>query len=231
MVAPESGIARCMFAVLTIGVGLVALQTQSDFWFGALVVLAALWGALALGGLVGSGDRRGRGSWIASVIASTAWLGYGFGPWSDAPMRGALPADAKDMAGYVPNLLPSTIAMIRLSHHIKPCHRAEIRTFDRSGRPDTRVVLTGRPHPSSRVDRLTFEIEQLLDPRMDAFTRKYSGPGFVVVTESLDVYFNTCYLLAALFIGGIAGLGVAFVRRRAPKDDQAPVFRLGHRPA
>jgi hypothetical protein len=204
MFARESTIARLMFIIFTGGIGLVTLTTQSEFWLGVLAALTTLWAILAVCDLIVARNRTLRSSRSAFLIGLSAGVFYGFGPWSDVSKRGAMPVDAKGMSSYIRHVLPTTITLIRLSHYVRPCQRAEIQTFDRSGRPDTRIVLTGHRGFSSGVERFVDHIQRSVDPAMDAMTLTYSGPDFVVTASSLDVYFDACYLLAGLLIGGIA---------------------------
>jgi hypothetical protein len=209
----RKSIARLMFVVFTAGIGLVTLRNQSDFWLGVLVAVTATWAILVASDLIASRNRIPRASRSAFLIALSAGLFYGFGPWSDVSKRGAIPEDANGMTRYASDVLPTTIALIRLSHLIGPCRRAEIQTFDRSGRPDIRIVISGNQAFSSGVERLVDDTQRSLDPSMDVMARKYSGPDFVVAANSLAVYFDTCHLLASMLIGCLAELCTAMFAR------------------
>jgi hypothetical protein len=91
MKALESSIARLVLAAVTVAAALATMEGQSEFGLGVTATLVAVW---YLGGLGEVGLRRGRGLpiWAAFLIAAAGSLAWSSGSWSEASIRGAMPA-------------------------------------------------------------------------------------------------------------------------------------------
>ncbi len=215
----DSSIARWIFAVLTVGVGIVTLRSQSDFWLGSLVTLLAAWIFEATGTLVAPPGRGHRTPALIFVVSSTLGLAIGFGPWSDASKRGALPNAAALMAPYRADIQPATFGFLFLRSYVGPAHRAEIRIDDTRRRIVADVTILGTRGGPSGPEMLAWDFETSLNPKLDIMTRTGTGAFYAITDESLKVYLDACYLLASLLLGwASAGIGalVLRIRRRRP---------------
>jgi hypothetical protein len=198
-----------MFAVLTIAIGMVTLQTQSDFWFGVFVTIASVWGVDAIARVAASRRPSDRAGAIAFLCSAALCVNYGFGPWSDAGMRGTFPDSAIDLRIYCSNAQFATLDFVRLSLYLKPRWRGVIRSYDDDGHLKARIEVTAPREHRSDADTVFRNIKVSIDRRFDVIDQPTLGKGYVVVDDSLDVYMNGCYLLSSLFVAWLAGAVVS----------------------
>jgi hypothetical protein len=139
----------------------------------------------------------------------------GFGPSSDAAMRGAVSNQANAFTSYLGAILPTTKALLWLRPYIQPADRAEIRMYNREGRMTTRIILTVSPDRPGSLEQFVINLEHFVRQDMEFFS---FTPGYasrqVVIANSFAVYLDASYLLARLLIGGIAGMISTLLRSR-----------------
>jgi hypothetical protein len=185
----ESSIARLMLAALTAAVGLMAMKTQSDFWFGTLVSAVVAWCLLAVGTLVSAHESRRRPFWAAFIMAGAASLLFGFGPWSDASVRGHFPEDARATPTYLRQILSTTKALLLLRPYVEPHCRGAIKTLAGDGRAAALVEVTiPADHPGD-LEQYMLDLKRSVDDDIKFFSS--FRPGYatrqVAVSNSLSV--------------------------------------------
>ena len=215
----DSSVARLMLIVLTVAIGLVTLKSQSEFWFGALVAIAVVWGLIAFGNLVLARWQKSRTFWMAFLIATSISLTLGFGPFSDAAMRGSVPNRSNAFISYLGEIHSMTKAFWWLRRYIRPAERAEITTYNREGRVGRWIglVLPSDSPVSLEESVISLENFVLQDMELDEEcfpSRRSNATRQVVIPDSIAVYLDASYLLASLLIGGISGTMVSFLRSR-----------------
>lgn len=207
MLAFRSSLARQMGAIAVGGVGLVALRTQSDFWLGALATLVGFWAVAAAGEVIipaGPGRRASRGAFLVVLGAGIA---YGFGPWSDAAMRGARPRNPAFLPHYRRQITRPTAAVAGLADRLGLGGRATL-YFVRWGSPDPPLILAEEPGGRGPGPGL-------------AAGMPLAGPS-TYLFSSLRVYFDACYLLGSLGLAASAGWAVAGLARPWRGDEPPP---------
>ena len=213
----SSSIARLMLVVLTVAVGLVTIRSQSEILLGVLIAVVGAWVPVALGALVAE-ESRSRPFWLAFLLALSASLVYGFGPWSDRTTRGAFPMDAATLATYDKGLLPTTRLLLRLSFEVRPSPLAEIQTYDADGNLVARIVISPRASPASELDQLMLALDRAVVEDIKFFSsfNPHYATRRVVIQNSLEIYLDAAYLLASLVMGVVAGtlIGLFFLVRR-----------------
>ena len=219
----DSSIGRLMFATLTLGVGIVTMRSQSDFWLGVLVSLAAVWGLDAAGVLL---DTRTRGPKLPAgvfLIVTSACLVYGFGPWSDVSTRGKLPNNSKGMTPYVARLKPVTIGLFGIMNVVEPRRKSVLRVDNAKLQVRAEVEIHGGRKYQAGNDQLIYEIERYLDPNWDIFTRTGIGPGYDDVDINYDIYFDGSYLTLSLIAGWLAAGSMRMIVGRRSRTQRSSI--------
>lgn len=225
----ESSVARLMFAVLTVAIGLVTLRSQSEFWLGILYTVAAAWGFVAVCALTLARESRRR-FWTGFLAAASAVLLLGFGPWSDARVRGSLPADFKGFVAYLNEVLPSTKVLFMLGrYYVRPCPRGAVEMFDARGFVVRRIEVSAPDDRAGELEQFMRDLDRHVadDIKFYSSFRPEYATRHVVTSQSLEVYFDAAYVLAGLLIGACAGsLTLLLGRLRPRRPIQSPGTRF-----
>jgi hypothetical protein len=222
----ESSVARLMFAVLTVAIGLVTLRSQSEFWLGVLYAVAASWGLVAVGALALARETRRR-FWTGFLAAASAVLLLGFGPWSDARVRGSLPTNAKGSVAYRNEVLPSTRGLLMLSLYVRPWPRATVEMLDARGIVIRRIEMAAPDGRAGELEQFMIDLDRFVaeDIRFYSFRPGYATR-YVVTGHSLAVYLDAAYVLVGLLIGTCAGSVTLLLDRLRPRR---PIQNPGRR--
>jgi hypothetical protein len=217
-----SSIARLMFMVLTVAIGLIAMKSQAEFWLGVLAAITASWLLLAIGSL---GARRGqRPFWVAFLIVASASLAFGFGPWSDVSIRGSY-GDWKGLQTYLSKVLPTTKLFLRLGQYVKPYPRAAILTYDQRAEPVSRIELAARPDRAGHLEQLVGDLDRSVNEHIAFFSsfRRDAPSRSVVEFVTVGTYLDAAYLLASLLLGGMVGSVATLVQSgRGQRNQREP---------
>jgi hypothetical protein len=207
----DSSIGRLMLVVLTAALGMVTLQTQSEFWLGVLAAVSGIWMLQAASVLTRSPGRPGRTFCAVFLVFMSLSLTFGFSPWSDRSVRVSYPTDSKGWAPYWARTLPTTKAFLLLSRYVRPWHCTELRTYDQAGAVVTRLRLTVRPDRAGDHDQLYPLVEETVRSDVAFFSTFQPGHAIrlSVANDSVRVYLDACYLLASLLTSAPAGVAIA----------------------
>jgi len=214
-----------MLTALTVAVCLVAMRTQSDFWLGVLVSLLVAWFLMAVGALVSAQESRRRSFYAAFIVVTATSLLYGFGPWSDASVRGEFPQDANAVATYAGEIGPITKLLWAARFSVEPSSHSVIKTLARDGHVTAVIELTVPSNHSGGREQRLLDLARHVDDDIKFFSSPTSSYATrkVVIWESLSVFFDSGHILASLMLGVIAGLVVSVLhslRIATPVEDR-----------
>jgi hypothetical protein len=209
MIGLRSALVGPTLAAGAVAVGLAAMRTQEDFWYGALAAVVGVWALLMLAeGL--APERRGARRAPALFLAFLGLgLLIGFGPPSDATARRLAQAAPASRDARVPSVSTATNGLLWLLAWVDPAPRSDLTLDDpRRGfvaEVAIRGVGGGAWGPRTVADDL--QVRQ-------SARRAPADPTFR--PDNLAVALDAAYLMASLALGWIGmGLGAIADRRRS----------------
>ncbi|GIW86510.1 MAG: hypothetical protein KatS3mg108_0834 [Isosphaeraceae bacterium] len=198
--------------IATAALGLFALKSPGGFWLGAVAMLTAGWIVMGLGlGCVVRGLDRA--AWLGFVVAASISLLLSFGPWSDADRRAAWP-QTWNWSSQSSTLQPVSRVLVSMLPLVRPQTRAVIQLDVPQGPVVARVEVVGPFDRLDGMDPIRDRIAQLAAYAPSGLppAERVRRAGLAAESSlSLADYQAIGHLLAALVLGGLAGLMVRMI--------------------